>query len=504
MTVSEGTVRRLEANIGALVAKHGHRRDRRAFAKYRDDPVGFIREVLGGDPWSAQVDIASRVRDLPFVVVRSCNGAGKDWLAARLALWWVYARDGMVLLTGPTERQVRQVVMGEVHRAFEAAKDLPGEMFEMALRLDRSDRAGILAFTSNDSSRLTGFHAPRTLVVVTEAQGVEPGTWEGMLACTVGADDRFLAIGNPLTPSGRFFDVSRSPRWSSVRVAASEHPNLLQGHEVIPGAVTTTFVETIAAEYGEGSGIYRSRVEGEFPEEGEESLIRRVWLDKANELWANGTLEREARLKHYTVGVDPARLGPDSTVIAIRQEGIIRELKSWTRLDTMATTGLVVKELDRLGMAPGLKYVKPDGTSWGYKENGYVRTAGSGLVVVDEVGLGGGVLDRLKEQGYTARGFNGGRTARDPRFLNARAEAFWGLRKLLEEGRLAVPHDDKLFEELLALQWTVTSAGRVKMEGKDDLRGRLGRSPDRADAVAMACLGLTTRVAVPKLPPLHW
>ncbi len=119
-------IERLGRDLGELLATHDRGRSLEEFAAYRNDPLGFIREVLKGEPWDRQIEIAGAVEANPLTVVRSCNGAGKDWLAARLALWWVYARGGLALVTGPTERQVREVVMGEVARAFTKAKDLPG------------------------------------------------------------------------------------------------------------------------------------------------------------------------------------------------------------------------------------------------------------------------------------------------------------------------------------------------------------------------------------------
>jgi len=162
------TLRRLDAELGELLERHDRARDLSEFARYKSDPVAFISEVLKGEPWSRQVEIAESVRESPLVVVRSANAVGKDWIAARLALWWVYCRRGLALVTGPTERQVREVVMGEVARAFQAAQDLPGELYQMALRLGRTENAGILAFTSTEASRLTGFHAPRILAILTE------------------------------------------------------------------------------------------------------------------------------------------------------------------------------------------------------------------------------------------------------------------------------------------------------------------------------------------------
>jgi hypothetical protein len=159
-----------------------------------------------------------------------------------------------VLITGPTERQVKHVVMGQVRRAFNTAADLPGSLYELALRLDGSEEMGILAFTSTDASKLTGVHAPRLMVIVTEAQGIEGLVWEAAFANATGAESWIVAVGNPLQPEGKFYEVSRSPTWAAVKIAATEHPNVVQRREVVPGAVTQEFIDLMAQEYGVGSG----------------------------------------------------------------------------------------------------------------------------------------------------------------------------------------------------------------------------------------------------------
>ncbi len=462
MTVS-ASLRRLDAELGDLIERHGRGRSLDEFAVYRDDPTGFIREVLHGEPWSRQEEIAEAVRERPLVVVRSCNGAGKDWLAARLALWWAYARQGLALISGPTERQVREVVMGEVARAFRKAEELPGELYQMALRLGRDQRAGILSFTSTEASKLTGFHAPRVLAILTEAQGVEPFAWEGLLACATGSEDRVLAVGNPLIPSGRFFDVSRSEGWRAIRIPATDHPNLLEGQEVIPGGVTLEFAERMAAEYGEESGVYRARVEGEFPDESEDALCARSWIDAAVERWESGEMESEADREPVVLSLDPARFGPDASVLVVMQGPMVREIVSWTKKGLNETTGRLLTKLDEVGSA---------------------------IVVVDEPGLGGGVIDRLAEQGVDVVAYNGGRRAElvpnPERFRNRRAAAYWMLRQRLEDGDLALPPDDRLADELTTIRWKVNSSGQIQLEPKDRVRERLGRSPDTADALAAA------------------
>ena len=99
---------------------------------------------------------------------------------------------------------------------------------------------------------------------------------------------------------------------------------------------------------------------------------------------------------------------------------------------------------------------------------------------------------------------DGDRTAgsrRAQRFLNLRAQMLWHLRELLEDGKVALPPDEKLADELCAIRWTVMSAGKIQIEANDELRSRLGRSPDRADAVAMASLsGSECGVALAGVP----
>jgi hypothetical protein len=475
----------------------------RRFARFADDPVGFIESVTGSRLTEAQKRIAEAVRDHRLTAVRSCNGAGKDFIAARIACWHVLARRGFALITGPTDRQVREVVMGELRRAITPfGPTLPGELLETSWRFDASEPMGVLAFTSNDVSRVTGFHAPRLLVIVTEAQGIEPFAWEGILANTTGGDSRILAVGNPLNPSGKFFEVSRSPQWCSIQLSAFDHTNVVEGREIIPGAVTREFIDLIKREYGEGSGTYKARVLGEFPDENDEGLIRRSWLDAAAKRWEDKALEDEAKGSAVVAALDPARYGPDHSALAVRQGPVLRELAVWAKLDTMETAARVLDELERRHWKPRRRFRLAEEFR-GWANVGFGWTDGA-EITVDEIGLGAGVLDRLRALDVKADGFNAGRQATEARFLNMRAQAFWHLRKLLEESQIAVPADERLFDELTAIRWVTTPEGKVKLESKDDTRARLGRSPDRADAVAMAFWSYKRSSVPPYQGPVRW
>ena len=444
------------------------------WSKYIDDPVGWARDVLGFEPWSRQVDIMRSVAANPLTVCRGANGTGKDAVAfGPVALHHVFVRGGMVVAIAPTKRQAEEIGMQELARWWRKG-GLPGELFRSALRVN-GDR-GVLAFTSNEVSRLTGYHHPRLLVILTECQGLEPYVWDAALACAIGAEDRVLAIGNPLINSGVFYKVSRSDDWCSIRMPASEHPNVVEDRDVIPGGISRAGIDRLKKTWGANSPIVRARVEAEFPDQGQEALFRRSWLEEAARKWEEKTFERARTQATPILSVDPARYGPDNTALCVRRGPVIDRIVTWHGKSTMETVGRIEEEAAKEGVT----------ARW---ERMGRTVRGRGMILVDEVGLGAGIVDRLREKGYHTRGYNGGQftghSDRD-RFLNERAMSHFRLRDLLEDGKVALPPDEALFDELLAVNWFPTSGDRVQMEQKSKLKDRLGKSPDRGDCVVQA------------------
>lgn len=486
---------RLYEDVGELLARHGDGTGTEELSAYADRPVAFIRDVLDGEPWSRQVEVAEAVRDNPMVAVQSCNGTGKDWLAGRLALWWVYARGGLVVLTGPTRQQVEEILMRrEVRDAF-TGSGLPGTLHVRALRRGGEGRAGIIAKTASAVSALTGLHDNDVLFCCSEAQheGLDVA-FDAAFANAVGERDRIMVYGNPLNPAGPFYNACKSPEWRQVKIPAAATPNVQEGETVVPGLMTRQGVDRIRQQYGEDSPYFQARVLAEFPAQSEEALIRREWLDRATEAHRKArdgdALDFHAEGADVVLGVDPARRGPDATAVAIRQGALLREVRCWR--GESRTTDTVARVRGLLDELTG-----PDSPK-------------VAAVAVDEIGVGGGVVDGLEDalrgRKYPhkpeARGrrrpprreseidvvaFNSSKSATDTeRFLNVRAAAYWRVRDALERSELLLPPDAELIEELAALRWQVAGAGQVQIEAKADLRSRLGRSPDRADAVAMS------------------
>ena len=265
------------------------------------DEPGPVQEVLKAEPWERQEKIALAVRDHPRVTVRSCHAAGKDWLASRLALWRVYARGRMALLTGPTAAQVEEILMrGEVRTAFVRGR-LPGELHVRALRPGGGGEAGILAKTGTGISSLSGFHDARVLVVITEAQDPDiEHAWDATFACATGAEDRILTLGNPTEPDGRFYAAHRGGSgWEPFRISAADIRNVREGRTVVPGLLTREGGERFRREYaysGEVAHPFRRKWPTRSGARGQGIGAKRRWRrDYAVAVWGgslSGLLRR--------------------------------------------------------------------------------------------------------------------------------------------------------------------------------------------------------------------
>jgi hypothetical protein len=168
------------------------------------------------------------------------------------------------------------------------------------------------------------------------------------------------------------------------------------------------------------------------------------------------------------IGVDVARYGSCETVAVVRRGSVVIRLEAWQGQDLMATAGRVAALI---------------------REHAPV-----GAVKVDVIGLGAGVVDRLREQGFRqVTGINVAERALQPeRYAARRDEIYFGLRDRFRDGEVAV-RDEKLAAQLAAMRYGYTSRGQLKVESKEEMRDRGLKSPDRADALALAFAAVPTR-----------
>ena len=411
----------------------------------------FVEGVLGETPYGKQEEILRLMdSDARRISVVGCNGSGKDWTTARIVLWWVHRfSPAKAIVTGPTLRQVEDIVWNEVRFAHGKAADrFPGKMLKSRYEIDEQTFA--LGFTSNSPYKILGFHSPKLLAVITEAHALPNDYYNAVRRLN---PSKILLTGNPFTNKGVFYDSHHRNRhlWKTVQIGAKDTPNFQEEQSNIPGLITREDVEDHKQEWGEDSPLYIGSVLGQFSE----SLDNVLVPSSA----AQAAVERELTPDgEVVVACDVAHKGHDHTVVMRRQGGVARIVRRVRGHDTMEVSGILKSYCDEHRVD---------------------------VLVIDSVGVGAGVADRLREVGLaTARleEFNGGEKAkRADRFADRNAEAWWAMRKRYLDGELDTENDDNLIGQVSTREYTIDSKGRVKLQSKREMTD----SPDEADALAM-------------------
>lgn len=426
------------------------------------DPVVWAREKLGIDLWSKQREIAQSVKDNRRTAVRSCHDAGKSFIASVIAAWWIDTHppgEAFIVSSAPSKDQVHAILWAEIsHRHKQGG--LPGRVLQNdQWKLDDGTLIGWGRKPADtDAHGFQGIHRRYVLVILDEACGIPEQLWTAVEAITTNQDSRTLVIGNPDDPATEFGAVCKpGSGWSVIGISAFDTPNFTDetvANSLRPLLLDPEWVEDKKKRWGVDSPRYKSKVLGEFPEVGNDTLISPALIEAARQR----TLEP---VNDVHLAVDVARYGTDETVVMDRHGPIARTLGVYSKQATTETTGRVIAHTRD---TPNFFDIRVDG-----------------------VGVGGGVVDQLAEQGYPVLDMQAGAAALDPaRFKNARAEWFWGLRERFQDGDIDIdPDDEDLAAQLGTLRFKYTARGQVLIESKDDMKKRGLPSPDRADTLML-------------------
>jgi len=168
------------------------------------------------------------VRDNKYTAVRSGHGVGKTYTAARAGLWFLFAFfESIILTTAPTWRQVKMLLWKEVHKACTGAKiKMGGKLLDTELRAPAQAGWYMMGLSTDEPDKFQGFHAENLLVIIDEASGVDRRIYEASQSVMTSANCRMLAIGNPLEPSGWFFEAFQSSQWNKIHISSYDCPNV--------------------------------------------------------------------------------------------------------------------------------------------------------------------------------------------------------------------------------------------------------------------------------------
>lgn len=424
---------------------------------YRNDPNLFVKEVLGVEPDEWQKDFLTAVASGERKIsIRSGHGVGKSTTASWAMLWFLLTRYPVkVVVTAPTSAQLYDALFAELKRW---VKELPQPIQDLLdVKQERIElkASATEAFISARTSRaeqpeaLQGVHSDNVMLVADEASGVPEAVFEAAAGSMSGHNALTILLGNPVRSSGFFFDTHNrlKDEWWTKRVSCIDSAR-----------VSKEYVDDMKSRYGEESNAFRIRVLGEFPKSDDDTIIPMDLLESAK--------HRDTRAYEDAPiiwGLDVARFGSDSSVLCKRQSNVVHTLERWRNLDLMQLTGAVVAQYEACD----------------HKN----RPA---EILVDSIGLGAGVVDRLRELKLPARGINVSESpAMGATYLNLRAELWHKAKAWLEKRDCKIPNNEDLIGELATVRYTFTSNGKIKIESKDDIRRRGLKSPDMADAFVL-------------------
>jgi hypothetical protein len=441
-------------------------------ATWAHNGTTWVQERLEEHVWSKQDEILTAIRDHRRVAVRSCHGVGKSHIASRAAAWWLDthpAGEAFVVSTAPTYRQVRVILWRYIRQAHRKG-NLDGKVNQTEWQLDGE----IVGFgakpADHDEGAFQGIHAAHVLVILDEACGIPEQLWIAADALTTNTGCRMLAIGNPDNSASYFARVcAPTSPWHKIAISAFDSPKFTG--EPVPAALRELLIdpgwaEEKRIEWGEDNPIYRAKILGEFSADDPGRVVR--GSDIAACQLEQETPRTAVELLPVELGVDVGG-GGDETVIRERRGPVAgREWRERSdRPETLAP--LVLKA---------------------------IRESDATSVKIDSIGVGHGLVGELRnlaEMGaHHAQiiGVNVSEQASDPAtFENLRAELWWMARLHAEKRSWdlsTMDNPDTTIAQLLEPRWALNTRGRIQVEKKDDIRERLGRSPDNADALLLA------------------
>lgn len=489
--------------------------------RFRSDPVGFFRFVLGLDPWSEQVKVLEAVRDFDYVAWKSGRRVGKSYLVAGLALWFYCCFEyAQVVLTSTSARQVDAILWrslsilraksgrcldcaNEDPRGLKIPKPCPhsaqidgdlGQLARTGLKSEDGFFRHVWGFTAKEGEAAAGIAGPNMLVIADEASGIPQSIFDALLGNAAGGM-KMVMTGNPTRTSGYFFDafhknamhldksgapIAGGGSWRTLSTSSESSPNVTSGKRVIEALATREWIRERQHEWGVDSPLYRIHVLGEFAtnEDGKIFSVDRI---RAAE-------ERHAEASdagRLFLGVDPAGAtgtGDESAFTARRgvkeiptsDDGAGKLVKMG--LDTDGHVAVIVTLLAKLAAPREVPVVVID-------RGGKIGSDLYGALVAY-------VHDQEREHRRAPFEVVGVRASdkavRQPFVYDTvRDELAASLEQAFRDGA-AILEDTKCSAELHVLEWKQHTNGRLKVTPKDEIRKKLGRSPDRYDSLALA------------------
>lgn len=465
---------------------------REIIAGFRYDPLGFVRfafpwgegqlaEHDGPDVWQEEFlrDWGRALRraddggEVAQFAVSSGHGIGKSALISWCVLFFLATRPYCrIRVTANTEVQLKSTTWAEVRKWLDLFIAKHWFTYTKTKLYANDDEetwfAQAIAWSAENPQAFAGIHAEGAgvLYLFDEGSRVDNAIWEVSEGALTDRGCSWLVFGNPTEPTGRFRECFRdfAHRWNTRQVDSrtGRIPNQQK-------------IQQWLEDYGEDSDFFRVRVRGEFPRQAAHQLI-------PEDIIRHAQLREDAAPGARIMGVDVARSGKNENVVVCLDGDVMTPpmggdlVERWSGVDTMTSADRIARCIDQCS---------PD------------------AVFVDGAGVGGGVVDRLRQLGYDIIEVSAGSVAMQPqRYHNMRSE-MWDKLRIAIKDRLMLPMFPELVKQLTSVQYYYDKRDRLVLESKKDMEKRGEVSPDIADALSM-CFSMPVSINARTKAPLQF
>jgi hypothetical protein len=468
--------------LGVVNDRRGKPKIAEAYVKkYYNDPHQWTLDFVGIDLSPYHIDILMMIKNgKKKIAVRGPHGLGKSVLAAIVILWaGSVSADCKVITTASAWRQLEEYLWPEVHKWYsktdwakiEAAGG-PRAPRLLTLECQFSEQSKAFAVASDNPVTIEGAHAQRIVYIFDESKAIPAGIWESADgAFSTPGDHLQLALSTPGDTSGVYYSIcSRQHGYEDWLVRAVTLREAIRAKRI-----SLDWARQKRKAWGKDSVAYQTRVWGMFATDSPDAVIPLAWVEAAVARWHAWKKAGAPKAVPFVIGADTAGQGVDKTSFAHRYGKVLAKFQRYGKSRPMELAGKLKIELGEIG-----------------------------VVNIDtSFGEGVGTADRLKEFSEVAARVNmiqfASRTEISDRtgqlqFKNIRALLWWNMRELLDPENhedLALPDDELLIGDLTGVRrLPITSEGRIQIEPKEDIKKRIGRSPDDGDACCLAFFDL--------------
>jgi hypothetical protein len=488
------------------------------YRPYQANPAGFGVDILGETYTDDIIQVMESVRDYPVTIARSANATGKTHGAARIAIWFYKCFQGAQVYTtaAPPEGNLKKLLWGEIGSIIVNHPRLFANDRIIDLHIEQGPQSFITGVTIPQSgtpaqreAKFAGKHAPYILFIVDEGDAVPDEVYRAIESSMSGGFARLLVMFNPRAEIGSVYRMERDQRANVVHLSAFNHPNVITGEDIIPGAVdrektvrrinewsrplaasekpdnecfkVPDFLVGCIAKSLDGKTEYplllpgwrkitdpalSYMVLGDYPAQAETQLINRTWLSAARSRY-DAYVAQFGEIPPVGVrpimGLDVAEFGADLNAACFRYGGWVAPIETWGGLDPDATATKAAEM---------------------HQDRNALKTN------VDATGVGAGVAPKMSRKRCRAYGI---KVANSPteeteqgEFEQLRDQIWWVTREWLRtDSGAMLPPDEDLLEELATPTYSKTTRGKIKVMTKDMMKELLKRSPDRAEALIL-------------------